>query len=150
QFVTQVELNAIDPTHLVLGGANSVYESLNQGNTITQIIGPGSPGPVPNAMAYGGRSGGVDKLDVRYVGAGSAVFLRTTAGAALAPTAALPAGAGTIRDVVLDPDDWRSAYVIDNNQVFRTTDAGASWTDITGNLAEFGAGVFNTTEFIAG
>src|SRR5215470_975759 len=32
----------------------------------------------------------------------------------------------------------------------RTTDAGASWTDITGNLAELGAGIFSTTEFIAG
>jgi uncharacterized repeat protein (TIGR01451 family) len=101
-------------------------------------------------MAYGGRSGGVDNPDVLYVGSGSAVFVRTTAGANLTPTAALPAGGGTVRDVVLDPDDWRSAYVIDSNQVFRTTDAGASWTDITGNLAELGAGDFRTNEFIAG
>jgi uncharacterized repeat protein (TIGR01451 family) len=150
QFVTPLELNAINPTRLVLGGSNSVYESLNQGNTITQITGPGSPGPIPSAMAYGGRSGGTDNQDVLYVGAGSAVFLRTTAGAALAPTTPLPAGAGTVRDVVLDPDDWRSAYVIDSNQVFRTTDAGASWTDITGNLAEFPGGDFRSTEFIAG
>jgi uncharacterized repeat protein (TIGR01451 family) len=146
-FVTPVELNAINPTRLVLGGSNSVYESLNQGNTITEINGPGANS---NAVAYGGRSGGVDNLDVLYVGSGSAVFLRTTAGADLAPTAPLPTGAGTVRDVVLDPDDWRSAYVIDSNQVFRTTDAGASWTDITGNLSEFGAGIFSTTEFIAG
>jgi len=151
QFVTPVELNAIDPRRLVLGGVNSVYESLNQGNTITQINGPRA-----NAMAYGGRSGGVDNPDVLYVGSSPAVlsaptvFLRTTAGAALSPTAALPAGGGAVRDVVLDPDDWRSAYVIDSNQVFRTTDAGASWTDITGNLVELGAGDFRTTEFIAG
>src|SRR5262245_50692227 len=147
QFVTPVHLNAIDPTRLVLGGTNSVYESFNQGNTITEIDGPGAN---RDAIAYGGRSGGVDNLDVLYVGSGSAVFLRTTAGAALAPTAALPAGAGAVRDVALDPDDWRSAYAIDNNQVFRTTDAGASWTDITGNLAELGVGDFNTTEFVAG
>jgi uncharacterized repeat protein (TIGR01451 family) len=147
QFVTPLELNAINPTRLVIGGANSVYESFNQGNTITQINGPGAN---QNAMAYGGRSGGVDNPDVLYVGSGSAVFVRTTAGANLTPTAALPAGGGTVRDVVLDPDDWRSAYVIDSNQVFRTTDAGASWTDITGNLAELGAGDFRTNEFIAG
>ncbi|HEU0179039.1 MAG TPA: hypothetical protein VFV58_32645 [Blastocatellia bacterium] len=147
QFVTPVHLNAIDPTRLVLGASNSVYESLNQGNTITEINGPGAN---RDAIAYGGRSGGVDNLDILYVGSGSAVFLRTTAGAALAPTAALPAGAGAVRDVALDPDDWRSAYAIDNNQVFRTTDAGASWTDITGNLAELGVGDFNTTEFVAG
>jgi hypothetical protein len=34
--------------------------------------------------------------------------------------------------------------------VFRTTDAGASWTDITGNLLGLGAGDFQTTEFVAG
>ncbi|MBO0725324.1 MAG: DUF11 domain-containing protein, partial [Blastocatellia bacterium] len=147
QFVTPVELNAIDPTRLVLGGSNSVYESFNQGSTITEIDGPGAN---RGAIVYGGRSGGVANLDVLYVGSGSAVFLRTTAGAALAPTTALPAGAGAVRDIALDPDDWRSAYVVDNNQVFRTTDAGATWTDITGNLAELGVGDFNTTEFIAG
>jgi len=147
QFVTPLELNTINPSRLVIGGANSVYESLNQGNTITEINGPGAN---RNAMAYGGRSGGVDNQDVLYVGSGSAVFLRITAGADLAPTAALPAGAGAVRDVVIDPDDWRSAYAIDSNQVFRTADAGASWTDVTGNLAELGAGDFNTTEFVAG
>jgi hypothetical protein len=150
QFVTPVELNAINPTHIVFGGSNSVYESLDKGDTITQITGPGSPGPIPRAMAYGGRSGGADNQDVLYVGAGSAVFLRTTAGAALTQTAVLPAGASIIQDVVLDPDDWRSAYVVDINHVFRTTDAGATWTDITGNLAEFGAGDFNTSAFVAG
>jgi uncharacterized repeat protein (TIGR01451 family) len=147
QFVTPVALNAINPTRLVLGGANSVYESFNQGNTITEIDGPGAN---RDAIAYGGRSGGVDNLDVLYVGSGTSVFLRTTAGAPLAPTAALPTGAGTIRDVVIDPDEWRSAFAVDSNQVFRTADAGASWTDITGNLVALGAGDFFTTEFVAG
>jgi Bacterial Ig domain len=146
QFVTPLELNAINPTRLVIGGTNSVYESLNKGDTITQI----NPAPAPalraNAMAYGSAG----NQDVLYVCSGSAVFLRTTAGGALTQTAALPAGAGTLVDVVLDPDDWRSAYVIDSNQVFRTTDAGATWTEITGNLAEFGAGDFNTNVFVAG
>jgi hypothetical protein len=147
QFVTPLELNAISPMRLVIGGSNHVYESFDQGNTITQINGPGAN---RNAMAYGGRSGGADNQDVLYVGSGTAVFLRTTVGAALTQTAALPAGAGTVRDVMLDPDDWRSAYVIDSNQVFRTTDAGATWTDITGNLAELGAGDFNASAFVAG
>jgi hypothetical protein len=147
QFVTPIELNAITPTRLVIGGSNAVYESLDQGSTITQITGPGAN---RSAIAYGGKSGGVNNPDVLYVGSGSAVFLRTTAGAALAPTAALPAGAGAVRDVALDPDEWRSAYVVDSSHVFRTTDAGATWTDITGNLADFGAGNFNTTAFVSG
>ena len=143
QFVTPLELNAINPARLVIGGMNSVYESFNQGSTVTEINGPGAN---RNAMAYGSR----DNPDVLYVGSGTAVFLRTTGGGDLAPTAALPAGAGTIRDVALDMDDSGSAFAIDSNQVFRTTNAGASWTDITGNLMQLGAGDFNTTEFVAG
>jgi hypothetical protein len=144
QFVTPVELNAINPARLVIGGMNSVYESINQGTSNTEINGPGAN---RNAMAYGSR----DNQDVLYVGSGTAVFLRTTAGGDLAPTAALPTGAGTIRDVALDIDDSRNAFAIDSNQVFRTTDAGAGWTDITGNLVtQLRAGDFNTAEFVPG
>jgi len=144
QFVTPLELNAINPARLVIGGLNSVYESFNQGSTVTEINGPGAN---RNAMAYGSR----DNPDVLYVGSGTAVFMRTTIGADLAPTAALPTGGGTVRDVALDIDDSRSAFAIDSNQVFRTTNAGVSWTDITGNLVtQLGAGDFNTTEFVPG
>jgi photosystem II stability/assembly factor-like uncharacterized protein len=136
QFVTPIELNAINPTRLIIGGGNSTYESLDQGNTITEI-GPGIPvNSIPGAIAYGGRSGGVDNPEVLYVGSGNQVFVRTTAVGALNAAAALPAGAGTVRDIVLDPDDWRTAYVVDNNQVFVTSNAGATWTDITGNLTD--------------
>jgi Big-like domain-containing protein len=144
QFVTPLELNAINPARLVIGGMNSVYESFNQGSTVTEINGPGAN---RNAMAYGSR----DNPDVLYVGSGTAVFMRTMVGGDLAPTAPLPAGAGTIRDVALDIDDSRNAFAIDSNQVFRTTNAGVSWTDITGNLVtQLGAGDFNTTEFVPG
>ncbi|MCA1705264.1 MAG: RTX toxin, partial [Actinobacteria bacterium] len=116
QFVTPVELNAINPTRLIIVGDNSIYESLDRGDTITEI-GPGQgPNVRPffsfqNAVAYGGRSGGVDNEDVLYVGVNAQVLVRTTAGGALVAAAALPAGAGTIRDIVLDPDNWMTAYV---------------------------------------
>jgi len=161
-----MELNAINPARLVISELasatsilNLIYESLDQGNTITQINGPGG---TPFAMAYGGRSGGVDNPAVLYVcvrfdsttGARPAVLLRTTAGASLEQTAELPTHASGARDVVMDvvmdPDDWRSAYVVVDNEVFRTTNAGSSWTDITGNLPALGAGDFNTTVFVAG
>jgi hypothetical protein len=166
RVVTLMELNAINPTRLVISEVasatsilNLVYESLDQGNTITQINGPGG---IPFAMAYGGRSGGVDNPDVLYVcvrfdsttGTRPAVLLRTTAGASLEQTAELPTHASGARDVVMDvvmdPDDWRSAYVVVDNEVFRTTNAGSSWIDITGNLPALGAGDFNTTVFVAG
>jgi hypothetical protein len=39
-----------------------------------------------------------------------------------------------VRDIALDAGDWSTAYVIDNDDVFVTTDAGVSWREITGNL----------------
>src|SRR5262245_27173196 len=155
QFVTPVELNAINPTRLVIGRLGSVFESFDQGNTITRIDCPG----IVSAITYGGRSDGVDNPDVLYVGARvdtptdlypATVFLRTTAGGALEPTAKLPAGGCELRDVVMDPDDWRRAYGVVDHQVIRTTDAGANWTHITGNLPSFGARDFFTTLFVAG
>jgi photosystem II stability/assembly factor-like uncharacterized protein len=173
RLVTLMELNAIDPSRLVVSELtsatnilNSVYESLDRGDTSTQINRTGGIPYTPYAMAYGGRSGGVDNRDVLYVcgrsdtitGSFPVVFLRTAAGDPLTQTAALPTDALEARDVVMDPDDWRSAYVVVgnavignfNNHVFRTTDAGASWTDITGNLPALGAGDFITTAFVAG
>ena len=149
-FITPLELNAIDPRRLVIGGFNAVYESFDQGETITQINGANEI----KAMAYGGRSGGADNKDVLYVGSGSAVFLRTTAGADLEPTAALlPPDAidvTDVRDIALDPRDWRIAYVVDSNHVFRTTNAGESWTDISGNLWKFDAFEHRSVAFVAG
>ncbi len=135
QFVTPLELNAIDANRLVVGGANSVYESLDQGDTITEI-GPGI-GVNPDAIAYGGRRSAADNADVVYVGSGDQVFTRTAAGEAMQPTASSFPG-GFVRDIVLDPDDWMTAYVIDSERVFQTTDAGDSWSEVTGNLADRG------------
>lgn len=131
QFVTPVELNAIDQRRLIIGGLNSTYESWDQGETITEAgpgigVNPGSP------VAYGGRRGRTGNPDVLYVGSGSEVFLRT----APAPTPLQPTAfpGGEVRDIVLDPGNWAVAYVADPRKVFVTRDAGATWADISGNL----------------
>lgn len=148
-FVTPVELNKIDPTRLLLGGSNGVYESLDQGDTITRI----GPGVSQNAMVYGGRSGGVDNEDVLYYGSDSSVFLRTTAGTQVTETAFNTTfGSGTVRDIILDSNEWRSAFVIDEDDVFQTTDTGTTWNNITGNLRQFAGGLelnLRTIEFIS-
>jgi photosystem II stability/assembly factor-like uncharacterized protein len=137
QFYTPIKLNAVDPVRLIIGGGNSVYESLNRGDTITEI----GPAITVNdslgmeAIAYGGRRAGIDNPDVLYVGSGARVFVRTAAAPApLMASAAYPGG--IVRDIALDPEDWMTAYVIDNNQVFLTANGGASWTEITGNLSD--------------
>jgi hypothetical protein len=135
QFKTPLELNAIDPQRFVIGGSSNVYESLDMGATITNISAGVAGTNRPGALAYGGRRLSVDNPDVVYTGDGSQVFLRTTAGGVFTATSALPVGVDMIRDIELDPDDWFTAYVVDSNQVFVTADAGASWTDVTGNMA---------------
>ena len=74
QFTTQFKVNAIDPARLVFGGQNAVYESTDQGNTITAL----SPGVTAGSNIFGGRStivygghSGTDNANLLYV-AGSA------------------------------------------------------------------------------
>lgn len=131
QFITPVVLNEIAPARLVIAGGNSVYESLDQGESITEV----GPGIVADAVAYGGRRAGLSNPDVLYVAQGDTVYVRATSGGSLTAAASLPVGADTITDIELDPSDWMHAWVVDANQVFETSDAGGNWTDITGNLA---------------
>lgn len=145
QFVTPVELNAVDPTRLIIGGANGTYESFDQGETLMEV-GTGIGVNTPDAVAYGGRMGGSDNLDVLYVGSGNDVFVRTAAAGMLTSTG-YPGG--FVRDIVLDPDDWMTAYVVDSsNSVYVTNDAGGSWLDITGNLPVLGANNFRSIEYV--
>jgi len=120
---------------------------------------PLNPVGAVGAMAYGGRQGGMDNADVTYVGTGGGtvngtfgrLFLRTadTTGT-LADFATLTAYAGgTPRDIVLDPDDWATAYVIDADDVFVTVDAGVSWDNITENL-DLVTSDFRSVELITG
>ena len=134
QFYTPIEVNNVTPTRLVIGGGNSVYESLNQGDTITEI-GPGiiANGTGPHSIAYG-ATGNANML---YVGSGDRVFVRTAAApAALTQSATYP-GTGTGRQVAgvtINNTNPQNAFVIDGTNVYRTGDAGASWTNVTGNL----------------
>ncbi|HID24139.1 MAG TPA: hypothetical protein EYP14_17300, partial [Planctomycetaceae bacterium] len=85
-----------------------------------------------------------------YVGRGNQVWSRTTAGGAITVTSALPAGAGTITDVAIDPDDWMTVFAIDSDQVFMSVDGGANWSDITGNLTSISSTDFRTIEYVPG
>ncbi len=146
QFVTPIELNVVTPTRLLIGGVSTLYESTDQGTTNLSI---GGPGANRNALVFGGSLGGVPNADVIYVGSGSQVWKRTAPGA-LAVTAALPAGASTIVDVEIDPNNYNSVFAVDNDQVFSSSNGGTTWTNITGNLGTLSAFDFRTVEFITG
>ncbi|MDX1431795.1 MAG: LEPR-XLL domain-containing protein, partial [Gammaproteobacteria bacterium] len=170
QFVQPFVLNGVDPTRLLIG-TNFVYESTDTGATLTLLNGapvatgggnfalpPAADLGVVSAMVYGGRQpdgmgGFTDMADVVLVGsdgssatAANAHFLwvRQTAGAggALQAVASYTNQVGfAVRDVAVDPDDWRNVYVLDAlGDVWFTGDGAAnpaswSWSRITGNLS---------------
>jgi cysteine-rich repeat protein len=137
-FVTPVELNAIDPLRLLIGAFNGVYESLDAGSTVTGLAPAFVTNSEGDALAYGGRRFGVDNAEVIYAFDDVKVYTRSAAGSPLVHVATLPAPAGYVTDIALDPDDWHTAYVTDyRGAVFASTDAGVTWTNITGNLGTF-------------
>lgn len=145
QFVTPVKVNDLVGIRLIIGGGNGAYESLNQGDTITQL---NTSGVVRNAIAYGGRRLGVDNPDALYVGSATQVFVRTVAGG---PLSAVAYPGTSVGGIALNPQDWQEAIVTDTNAVavYRTTDAGASWTNITFNLPSFSPGLIRPAAYVA-
>lgn len=141
-FVTTVKLNSLPgfSNHMVIGGGSAVYESFDGGQTLTELFRAGNPvggvGPFQlfgAAMAYGGTSGGVADPSVLWIGANAQVFLRF--GGFNSPITKTNYAGGNVRDLVINPNNWRNAIVVDaTNHVWLTADGGASFTDISGNL----------------
>lgn len=134
QFTTPVRVNDVEPERLLIGAANSLYESLDQGDTVTEI-GPGvfAVGIGRQPLAYGNP----DNPDVIYSGNIDTIVVRTgPPGSPLLSRPSFPGtGSGfTIRGIAIDPDDHETAYVANTIGVFVTHDAGVTWAALTGNL----------------
>lgn len=146
QFYGPIEVNAVAPDRLIIG-TDKVYESTDNGDTLTDLTGPTGSG-ITKAIAYGGRSEGVANPDVLWYGNSAGLFVRTATGGAFASLPDYPGGRPL--DIVLDPDDWRDAYVTDGSNVYRTTDAGTTWETITGDLGDHTPGNLRSITYIAG
>lgn len=159
QQIQPYVLNHVDPRQMIIG-TNYLYESTDGGGTLTSVGGltnlgggnwrPNNPiGAVTpnvcdpqypticrltsNPIDYGGNLNGVPNTQVLWIGAGGQLRLRTSGTGLPAVVAAYPGG--TVVAVRMDPADWRVAYVLDSSsRVWRTTDQGANWTELTGNL----------------
>jgi len=148
QFYTPLALNHVDGNRLLFGAANGVYESFDQGETLSQVAsGFSINGFSGHAIDYGGFDGATPNADAAYVASISGnVYVRTTPSG---PFVATATGGGPIRDVRMDPDDWSTAYALDSDQVFMTDSAGSAWSDITGDLATL-AQQFLSLEVVSG
>ena len=148
QFNTPVELNHVAPTHLVFAGEKRIYESFDQGDSVVPL----SPDMTAYAMDYGGSVSSETNPDVLWAAGVEgprktpSVRIRTTSARALSTTSYF--GSVPI-DIVMDPSDYRAAYVIDERQqLWRTTDAGESFHNVTGTLA--GVGAFRSLVYYEG
>jgi hypothetical protein len=164
-FFTPWVLNAADPTRIMFG-TNFLYESTDQGNTVTALggvtnlgggqfkpsvsVGAVSPFVGSDPIAYGGFSGGVANTAVLWVGAGGQLRLRTS-GTGVPSVVGNYTGAAVVA-IVMDPTDWHTAYILDQNgQVFKavSNDAGTTvtFTNVTGNLPADPA-TYRSIEFV--
>lgn len=145
QFYNPIAVNDVAAGRLIIA-TNTVYESTDRGDNLTRLT--GFTGSATRAIAYGGRTGGVDNPDVLFVGSSSGLFLRSAAGTTVTRLTTYPGGPPT--GISLDPANWLSAWVVDNNTVWHTPDGGTTWTDITGDLATQGGQTFRSVAFIPG
>ncbi|MCH8911071.1 MAG: RTX toxin [Chloroflexi bacterium] len=145
QFYTPIELNNVNATRLIVGAGNSVYESLDQGNTVSEIgVGITANDRLGNdAIAYG-ATGNANML---YVGSGTRVFIRNAAAPAALTASATYPGTAQVVDIAIDPGVPNTAFVVDNANVFHTDDGGATWTDVTGNLGTLNVGTVRAVAF---
>jgi len=137
QFITPFKLNSVNPQRMVIVGGNGIYESFDQGNTVSEIAPGVTEDNFGNGLEYGGMMAGIPNPEVLYIAANTGVFVRTNAGGTLAQTHTVYPG-GTPIDVATLATNWQMAFVIDQANVFMTPDVGISWTNITGNLADVG------------
>jgi hypothetical protein len=131
---------ALNPANAkrLLVGLTGLYESSNQGDVVTQVTPTDAFG---NSLLTGNVTAityGVNNSDAAYVGTDTGqLWVRTTTGATFQQITTWPSTGVPVR-IVVDPNDYRIAYVLDTNgKVWRTTDAGqtaGNWQDLTDNL----------------
>src|ERR1044071_3503914 len=134
-------VNRVTPSRLLLFGSG-LYEGTVDGS------GNGNYGETINDITLNGQQdasgptiyGAVGNPDLIYlplqVSNSWGLYLRTSAGG---PIQRLPFPNGTfpsrrVFGIAMDEANWRRVYALDDHdRVYQTADAGATWTDITGN-----------------
>jgi hypothetical protein len=109
-----------------------LLESFDQGDSVHDITPAGMSGNI-SAFAYG-----VDNPSAAYVGTSSGqLFLR---GSGTGPPTQVTSYSGwlaQVNDIAVDRSDWRKAAIINADRiVLYTADAGATWTNIQGNVGD--------------
>lgn len=134
----------VDPNdgNRLVFGTNRVYLTTNGGTNWAPISTVGANGWVTNAP--------IDALAIArsapqtiYASAGGRIYVTTNNGGSWTERLPLPSTAGAIfTDIEVDPTNSQTVFVTTGRfregqitgSIFRSTNGGASWTDITANL----------------
>jgi hypothetical protein len=147
-----IAVNPDNPARILFtgNGLNDVYESTNGGATVTNVtptFGNGTKNP-PTAVAYGINNPDAAYMGVSEPGVQADLFVRSGPGPFPASDVSPPPtsnASATVAEIVVDPVDWQTAYLLLNDgEIWRTTDAGATlnnWTNLTGDLGSVLPGV---------
>jgi photosystem II stability/assembly factor-like uncharacterized protein len=117
----------------LLAGTHRVWRTTTSGGSWSTLSGD-LAGGTGHLRSLGVASGVSNTI---YSGSSNGLIYVTTDGSTwLWRSSGLPAAA--IPDIAVSPGDWQTAYlcadVASGRRVFKTTNAGTTWTDITGDL----------------
>jgi hypothetical protein len=132
QFYNPYVLNAITPSRMLIG-TQFLYESMDFGNSVTNLMLPTPLTQKFSSLAYGSRQNGNPMPDAFYAGAGTTILHRARLGDAITALSNYPGS--SVRRLVMDPQNFQNVYVVDDlSQVWGSVDEGESWMSITANL----------------
>jgi hypothetical protein len=154
-FKQPFALNAVNPTHMMLGFAG-LYEDAGlstaagglAGDVIANITNtvpglnadPAALQGVVSAIAYGGWIGSTPYADIALVGTNAGqLFFRDHNQTIFANLSNSIAGEGDILSIAIDPQDYRRVYVLNGDQLWFTPDV----THLTSNPFEIIGGGTN-------
>ncbi|HRD73895.1 MAG TPA: hypothetical protein PK027_02475 [Aquimonas sp.] len=144
QFYTPLAVNHASATRLLIGANNGVYESLDAGDTVTQISTAKINAFNGDPVVYGvdGNAGYL------LFGAASNLFKRADDSASVAQIATLPA---SVVDLSVDSTNADTVFVITQTSVHHSIDGGTNFAAVTGDLiSTFAPGRLRSMEFVPG
>lgn len=137
-FYAPYVLDPLSPSHLLFG-TDRLYSTTNKGNSWTAITAPGTNGWT--------ASGVIDRIAIApsdsqtiYVDTSDGKFLVSTDGGTNWNDRSIAGVDGSyLTQISVSPNDPRTAYVVldefnASGHVFKTSDGGANWLNISGNL----------------
>ncbi len=143
---TPYRLDPSNPSRIIIG-YTQVYESTNRGTNWSSISGNLAGGSSLEEIAIAPSNG--QRI---YALRGSTLYVKNTTDNNWT-NRALPAAG--ISDIEVDPLDMNKLYITvsgfsNGQKVYRSTDAGASWTNISYNLPNVSTGAIELYHEIAG